>query len=157
MQYFNRSFLFAWSFLWFDVFFLILGYNFNLLEIILQDTSFITALIAGIYILANALCFALVYAENSNNLFLLHHLSRASWWLVSAFLALGMLGTVAGFYVMFDVLFANLDFSDIENTKQIVSQLTTGVSISLISTMAGIITSLLLSLKLVILNNANEV
>lgn len=58
-------------------------------------------------------------------------------------MALGMLGTVIGFIVMTNA-FAGVDIDDIQNIKQLFSIATHGMSTALLTTAAGLISSIIL-------------
>lgn len=58
-------------------------------------------------------------------------------------MALGMLGTVIGF-IMMTGSFAGVDFSSIENVKQLFELATTGMSTALYTTAAGLVSSIVL-------------
>lgn len=58
-------------------------------------------------------------------------------------MALGMLGTVIGFIAM-TMTFTGVDINDIENIKQLFSIATHGMSTALLTTAAGLVSSILL-------------
>ncbi len=58
-------------------------------------------------------------------------------------MALGMLGTVIGFIAM-TVAFSGVDINDIENIKELFSIATHGMSTALLTTAAGLVSSIIL-------------
>ena len=61
-------------------------------------------------------------------------------------MAIGMLGTVTGFIIMTYGM-AGVDFSNVENIKQLFAMATGGMSTALFTTAIGLVTSLLLRLS----------
>lgn len=115
--------------------------------ILALDTSFITHAILTLYFLANFLMLFIWYFNDTV------YGRKLLGWVPSALVSLGLLGTVIGMFTGFNDLFANLNFSDFENTKEILGQMVNGFSVALLTTIAGIGTSLMLTLKFVWFND----
>jgi len=64
-------------------------------------------------------------------------------------MSLGMIGTVTGFIFMLVATFNNLDPSNIESMKDAISNMATGMSTALLTTLAGLLGSLAIKLQLV--------
>jgi hypothetical protein len=74
---------------------------------------------------------------------------KPCWFASDALMAVGMVGTLVGFMMMFSTNMAHLDVSNIESVKGVVVQLTKGFSTSVVTTLVGISLSTLLKLQLV--------
>lgn len=61
-------------------------------------------------------------------------------------MALGMLGTVIGFIIM-SRSFATVDFSNVENIKELLVMATSGMSTALYTTVSGLIASIIIRLS----------
>lgn len=70
-------------------------------------------------------------------------------------MAIGMLGTVIGFIIM-TYSMAGVDFSNVENIKQLFSVATKGMSTALFTTAVGIVTSFGLRLTHYLAGRSNE-
>jgi len=64
-------------------------------------------------------------------------------------MSLGMIGTVTGFIFMLVATFNNLDPSNIDSMKDAISNMATGMSTALLTTLAGLLGSLAVKLQLV--------
>lgn len=152
-----NNYLIPWAFVCFDVFLAIVASQIGLFQMIMLDTSFISLGIFIVYLLANILPFALVYFDRHNSK-IREYIARVSWWIVSAFPMFGMLGTVLGFSWLFLDFFQG-DFSNVageELFREKIGPMGSNIFIALISTASGIVATVALSLKLVIMNNAEE-
>lgn len=128
-----------------DLFLLFGLSHFGYLEMVERDQSNISLLILALYVIGgNFLMAYLIFLPES--VFAKKLLVR---WLPDSLVGLGLLGTVIGMFLVFNNLFDNLDFSDIENTKEIVSQMANGFSVAVLTTITGMATNLLLNLKFV--------
>jgi biopolymer transport protein ExbB/TolQ len=68
----------------------------------------------------------------------------------------GLIGTVAGFLLMFSSAFDNLDVGNIENVQEVISSMALGMSTALCTTLAGLVGSVLTKIQMVILENNLE-
>lgn len=140
----------VWTLFWIDVFFLWVLYHLDFYTtILILDTTFISHSILAIYFVSNILIFHKAWTKS----FRIHeYISNVLWWTSTSLLAAGMFGTVLGFFVLSFGLFpGDIDLTNNDTIKQILAQLTDGLSVALITTMVGFVTSHLLSLKLTLL------
>jgi hypothetical protein len=72
------------------------------------------------------------------------------WFVSDAMITLGMIGTVAGFLIMMGDGFNALDTKDPAAIQKTIQTVGTGMGTILVTTLMGLITSLLLKLQLVI-------
>lgn len=75
--------------------------------------------------------------------------SDISWFIADSNMTVGMIGTVIGFIFMLVFTFDNLDPSDVVSMKDAISNMATGMSTALLTTLAGLLGSLALKLQLV--------
>jgi hypothetical protein len=77
------------------------------------------------------------------------NLSKIGWYLAETALALGMLGTLAGFLLMLGTAFANIDVNDTATLQTALTNMALGMSTALYTTLVGLIVSLFLKSQLV--------
>ena len=71
------------------------------------------------------------------------------WFISESCLALGMVGTVTGFLIMLGTAFANVDVSNAVTLQQALSDMATGMSTALWTTLVGLVSSLIIKVQLV--------
>jgi len=81
--------------------------------------------------------------------------SDFQWFVADSCMSLGMIGTVIGFIFMLGSSFENIDPSNIVAMKSVISDMAKGMSTALLTTLSGLIATLMLRVQLVIadLNN----
>ena len=79
----------------------------------------------------------------------IHNLSKVGWYLAETALALGMLGTLAGFLLMLGTAFTNIDVNDTATLQTALTNMALGMSTALYTTLVGLIVSLFLKSQLV--------
>lgn len=73
------------------------------------------------------------------------------WYTAEAVLSLGMVGTLAGFLAVLYSTFQGLDVGDTESMKQAIETLATGMGTALLTSLVGLVSSIIMKLELVIL------
>ena len=81
--------------------------------------------------------------------FEIQNLSKVGWYLAETALALGMLGTLAGFLLMLGTAFTNIDVNDTVTLQTALTNMALGMSTALYTTLVGLIVSLFLKSQLV--------
>ena len=71
------------------------------------------------------------------------------WFISESCLALGMVGTVTGFLIMLGTAFENVDVSNAITLQQALSDMATGMSTALWTTLVGLVCSLIIKVQLV--------
>ena len=71
------------------------------------------------------------------------------WFVSESCLALGMVGTVTGFLIMLGPAFANVDVTNAATLQQALSDMATGMSTALWTTLVGLVCSLIIKVQLV--------
>ena len=75
--------------------------------------------------------------------------SDVGWFISESCLALGMVGTVTGFLIMLGTAFANVDVTNAATLQQALSDMATGMSTALWTTLVGLVSSLIIKVQLV--------
>ena len=75
--------------------------------------------------------------------------SDVGWFISESCLALGMVGTVTGFLIMLGTAFANVDVTNSTTLQQALSDMATGMSTALWTTLVGLVCSLIIKVQLV--------
>ena len=75
--------------------------------------------------------------------------SEVGWFISESCLALGMVGTVTGFLIMLGTAFANVDVANAATLQQALSDMATGMSTALWTTLVGLVSSLIIKVQLV--------
>jgi hypothetical protein len=71
------------------------------------------------------------------------------WFLAETCLALGMIGTVAGFLIMMISAFGEIDISNAESMQMALSSLALGMGTALYTTLVGLVSSLFIKTQLI--------
>lgn len=77
------------------------------------------------------------------------NLSKIGWYLAETALALGMLGTLAGFLLMLGTAFVNIDVSNTATLQTALTNMALGMSTALYTTLVGLVVSIFLKSQLV--------
>ena len=75
--------------------------------------------------------------------------SNVGWFISESCLALGMVGTVTGFLIMLGTAFENVDVSNAMTLQRALSDMATGMSTALWTTLVGLVCSLIIKVQLV--------
>lgn len=75
---------------------------------------------------------------------------ETEWFCSDAVVTIGMIGTVIGFIYMLFSVFSNLDLSDSAKTMKALAEMANGMSTAMLTTLVGLVTSVLLKFQLVI-------
>ncbi len=77
------------------------------------------------------------------------NLSKIGWYLAETALALGMLGTLAGFLLMLGTAFTNIDIGNTGTLQTALTNMALGMSTALYTTLVGLVVSIFLKSQLV--------
>jgi biopolymer transport protein ExbB/TolQ len=67
-----------------------------------------------------------------------------------------MVGTLVGFLIVLTTTFQNIDQTNAAEIKRIISELASGMGIALITSLTGLISSIIMKFELVMLESENE-
>lgn len=79
-----------------------------------------------------------------------------TWFVSDSCMTVGMIGTVVGFMLMLGSSFANIDPSNTVQTKQVISDMASGMGTALLTTLVGLIASLFLKIQLIVAEKADD-
>lgn len=75
------------------------------------------------------------------------------WFLADSVLSLGMVGTLFGFLMVLYSTFNGIDVSDTDSMKQAIESLANGMGTALLTSLVGLVSSIIIKLQLVILED----
>ena len=75
--------------------------------------------------------------------------AETGWFLSETMVTIGMIGTIIGFLIMLSDAFVNFNVEDIESIKSVISTMAIGMSTAFITTLVGLISSLLTKAQLI--------
>lgn len=78
------------------------------------------------------------------------------WFISESCLSVGMIGTLIGFMIMLGSSFENVDPSNIDSMKNVITSMAQGMSTALVTTLSGLVASLALKVQIVILEHSSE-
>ena len=72
------------------------------------------------------------------------------WFIGEACMTVGMVGTVIGFMLMLGSSFAEIDPSNVDSMKRVITDMAAGMSTALLTTLCGLIASLFVKVQVII-------
>lgn len=102
----------------------------EIVEVLGRDTSYISSAILGLFLVAHFLVPAAISSTA---------IEEKLWFLAEVMIAMGLLGTIWGFMLMFNEAFANLDTSSPEAISAVLTDLAMGMGVALVTTLTGLI------------------
>ena len=116
-----------------------------------EDTTRIGFFILGILILTSLWVGKKVYSLKSNWEGPEDAIDKLSsgWFIAESCLVLGLIGTVTGFILMLGTAFTELDVTNITSVQNALIKMSLGMSTALYTTLAGLISSLVIKIQLV--------
>tara|TARA_B100001093_G_C26332593_1_gene802509 strand:- start:62 stop:523 length:462 start_codon:yes stop_codon:yes gene_type:complete len=130
-------------------------YNIDILGFIYEnDPTRITMLIAFIFLLSTIK----VGIESWKRQFSYDNQDELSmiWFISDAVMSIGMIGTLVGFIIVLTTTFTEIDTTSAQAMKEVISKLAQGMGIALLTTLTGLVTSVILKLQLVMLDTDDE-
>ncbi len=116
------------------------------------DMTKISFVIIGVFVISSlAVGFISMQIANWDSM---ERISNYTWYASEAMVTLGMIGTVAGFLIMLNTAFSNLDVNNITNVQQAISDMAIGMSTALVTTLVGLICSTILKIQLIVYENS---
>lgn len=79
------------------------------------------------------------------------------WYVAESMITVGMIGTVVGFTLLFGDAFATLDVEDSQSIAAVLTDLAVGMGTALVTTLTGLVCSLILKGELVFLVGQHDV
>ena len=79
--------------------------------------------------------------------------TELQWYLADSVLSLGMVGTLFGFLMVLYSTFDGIDVSDTDSMKKAIENLANGMGTALLTSLVGLVSSIIMKLQLVILED----
>lgn len=115
-----------------------------------HDQTKLSFVIFGVWVVSTIF---IGYWHNKTREDELHDLCKIGWYLAETCLALGMLGTVAGFLLMLGSSFAAIDIANHSTLQIALKEMAAGMSTALYTTLIGLVASIYLKSQLVSLES----
>jgi hypothetical protein len=147
----NSSQLRWWIIVCFQILILSLGVFFGVWTHIWEvDVTRISFIIISVWLITTAFAARCHFTDNAQTV---KNFLPVGWFLAEACLALGMIGTVAGFLIMLVSAFADINIGDTESMQTVLTSMALGMGTALYTTLVGLVSSLFIKSQLVNLEN----
>lgn len=132
-------------------------YNLGIYEFVLEnDPTYITFAIAFCFTLTTLAIGWCTYKVQFRSLKPNENQLSPLWFSADAVMSIGMVGTLLGFLMVLTSTFQDIDTSSAEAMKEVIGQLAAGMGTALLTSLAGLIASIILKLQLVMLESSYE-
>lgn len=137
--------------------FAVSDYFFGLLNYLIEtDKTLLSFVIIAIGVGCTLVMGFLSYCKQFNKREPSENYLQPLWYFSEAVMSIGMVGTLLGFLLVLTTAFEGVDTTDVNDMKEVISNLASGMGIALTTSLCGLITSIWLKLQLVILENSHE-
>ena len=109
-----------------------------------NDFTYLSFVNISILVLFTTVCLVQTFMKSFKT-------SDTQWFFADAVLSLGMVGTLAGFLAVLYSTFQGLDVGDTDSMKAAIETLATGMGTALLTSLVGLVSSLLMKFQLVII------
>ena len=131
------------------------SYYLNIVSFVLEnDPTYITVGIAVLFVLTT-LWIGLLSWRVQNGAKLSENNTMPTWFIADAVMSIGMVGTLLGFLIVLTSAFQNVDTSDTQAMQDVIGQLASGMGTALLTSLMGLISSVVLKFQLVMLETDN--
>jgi len=125
--------------------------------LLVQDGTKISILILTILLSCSLFVGYKSYAKQFKNRVVTQSSVEPIWFFSDAVLSIGMVGTLVGFLIVLTTTFSNITDYSPEELKNIIGTLASGMGIALITSLTGLLSSILLKFQLVLLDGESNV
>tara|TARA_R110000868_G_scaffold30245_1_gene112120 strand:- start:28 stop:477 length:450 start_codon:yes stop_codon:yes gene_type:complete len=115
------------------------------------DMTKISFVIIGVFLISS-LSIGFISLKSTN----WDHIDRLTnyvWFGSEIMVTLGMIGTVAGFLIMLNTAFTDLDVNNIKNVQEAISNMAIGMSTALVTTLVGLVCATIIKIQMMIYEN----
>ena len=115
------------------------------------DMTKISFVIIGVFLISS-LSIGFISLKSTN----WDHIDRLTnyvWFGSEVMVTLGMIGTVAGFLIMLNTAFTDLDVNNIKNVQEAISNMAIGMSTALVTTLVGLVCATIIKIQMIIYEN----
>ena len=113
-----------------------------------KDATKISWLICGIFAATSAVIGVISFTKNAPALFV-----DKLWFIADAMFTVGMIGTVSGFLILAGDALGSINPADVASLQKTIQTIGTGIGTIAVTTLMGLISSLLLRLQLEIIDH----
>jgi hypothetical protein len=134
-------------------------YEIDILNFIYEnDPTRITMIIAIIFILTTCKIGFLSWKDQFGepDIFQKNKQEDLLWFSTDVVMSIGMVGTLIGFLIVLTTTFTNIDTTSAAAMKEVISTLASGMGIALMTSLMGLIASIILKLQMVMMENSHE-
>jgi hypothetical protein len=121
-----------------------------------NDSSYISLFIVCVFGVVTSMVGYRSYLLQFRNITPTENQMMFPWFAADAVTSMGMIGTIVGFLMVLSGAFTDVDPTNVEAMKKVVENLTSGMGIALLTTLTGLITSVIMKFQLVLLENEFE-
>jgi predicted deacetylase len=82
--------------------------------------------------------------------------TELQWYMADTVLSLGMVGTLFGFLMVLYSTFQGIDVTDSDSMKRAIETLATSMGTALLTSLVGLISSIIMKLQLIVLETSDE-
>ena len=125
--------------------------------LLVQDGTKISILILTILLSCSLFIGYKSYIKQFKNRVVTQSSVEPIWFFSDAVLSIGMVGTLVGFLIVLTTTFSNITDYSPEELKNIIGTLASGMGIALITSLTGLLSSILLKFQLVLLDGESNV
>lgn len=125
--------------------------------LLVQDGTKISILILTILLSCSLFIGYKSYIKQFKNRVVTQSSVEPIWFFSDAVLSIGMVGTLVGFLIVLTTTFSNITEYSPEELKNIIGTLASGMGIALITSLTGLLSSILLKFQLVLLDGESNV
>lgn len=125
--------------------------------LLVQDGTKISILILTILLACSLFVGYKSYIKQFKNRVVTQNSIEPIWFFSDAVLSIGMVGTLVGFLIVLTTTFSNITDYSPEELKNIIGTLASGMGIALITSLTGLLSSILLKFQLVLLDGESNV
>ena len=131
------------------------SYYLNIVSFVLEnDPTYITVGIAALFVITTLWIGTLSWRVK-NGTKLSENNTMPIWFFADAVMSIGMVGTLLGFLIVLTSAFQNVDTSDTQAMQDVIGQLASGMGTALLTSLMGLVSSVILKFQLVMLETDN--
>ena len=118
-----------------------------------NDPTYITSVVIGIAILSTLWIGYFSYTVQFKNETPPDSQMEQLWFIADTVMSIGMVGTLIGFLMVLTSTFTDIDTSSAEEMRRVIGSLAAGMGVALLTSLAGLLSSIYLKLQLVLLES----
>ena len=120
-----------------------LAINFGAIPFLLEaDQTYLSFVTTGLWIIGSITIGYLAWKKETDY--------DTPWFIAESCISVGMIGTLIGFMLMLGSSLGDVDPSNMQSMKQVISDMASGMSTALVTTLAGLVFSLFLKIQITI-------